>query len=112
MAGANINVQAGLSFGAGVQRQALTPSPNYTQAGSHALNSVQDVTTVAEALSVGDIASLKYAVIYNPSDSGTTLTVTCAPQVLAPGDAILARSPAVTMQATAAYQYPVAATEA
>jgi hypothetical protein len=112
MPGANINVSAGLRFGSGVQSQGLTPSPNYTQVGSHALNSVQDVTTAAEALAVGDIASLKYACIYNPSDSATTLTVTTAPQVLLPGDAILARSPAVTLQATAAYQYPVAATEA
>jgi hypothetical protein len=111
MAGANISVSAGLRFGSGVQSQGLNPSPNYTQVGSHALNSVQDVTTIAEALTVGDIASLKYACIYNPSDSATTLTVTCASQVLAPGDAILVRAGAVTMQATSAYSYPVAATE-
>ncbi len=112
MAGASVNVGATLRFGSGVQTQGLTPSPNYTQVGSHAISSVQDVGTAAEALAVGDIATLKYATVYNPADSGVTLTVTCAPQVLAPGDACLLRSTAATLQATAAMGVPYAAVEA
>ena len=109
-----INVGASLRFGGGVQTQGLTPSPNYTQVGTHAISSVQDVTTVAEAMAVGDLANLKYACVYNPSDSATTLTVTCAAQVLQPGDTCLIRasSTAVTLQATAAMGVPYSATEA
>jgi hypothetical protein len=112
MAGATINVSAGLRFTAGNQSQGLTPAPNYTQVGSHAISAQQDATTAAASLSVGSIATLKYATVYNPSDSGATLTVTCAPQVLAPGDAALIRSPAVTLQATSAVTIPYAAAEA
>jgi hypothetical protein len=116
MAGANINVSATLRFnsGYGVQQQGLTPSPNYTQVGSHAVSSVQDITTAAETLAIGDCANLKYACVYNPSDSGVTITVTCAPQTLLPGDAILLRpsSTAVTLQATAAVSPLTAMAEA
>ena len=109
-----VNVSASVRFGAGVQTQGLNPSPNYTQVGTHAINSQQDVTTVAESLSVGDLANLKYCTIYNPTDSAQTLTVTAAAQVLAPGDACLLRTSttAVTLQATGAVGVPYAAAEA
>lgn len=114
MAGANINVGASLGFGSGAQSQGLKPTPNYTQVGSHAFNTVQDITTAAESLAVGDCANLKYAVIYNPSASAQTLTVTCAPQVLKPGDATLLcpSTTDITLQATGALSAPAAGAEA
>jgi hypothetical protein len=109
-----VNVGASLRFSAGTQSQGLTPSPNYTQVGTHGISAVQDVTTTAEAMAVGDLANLKYAVVYNPTDSGATLTVTCAAQVLTPGDACLIRasSTEVTLQATGAMGVPYAGAEA
>lgn len=109
-----VNVGASLRFGSGVQTQGLAPAPNYTQVGTHSINAVQDVTTAAESLSVGDCANLKYCCLYNPTDSGVTLTVTAAAQALEPGDACLLRtsSTAVTLQATAAISVPYSAAEA
>jgi len=65
--------QAGRSF-------SLTPT------GTKHFASVQDVGTVAETLAIADLATLRYACLVNPSDSGATVTATVAAMVLKPGD--------------------------
>jgi hypothetical protein len=57
--------------------------------------------TAAATLAHG-LATLRYANIVNPTDSGATITVSMAPAVLRPGDVLLAPpgAAAVTVQAS------------
>ena len=74
-----------------------------TVAGGRKLCNTQSVQNTPEALVVNDMGSLRYLSLVNPSDSGKTLTVTCAAIVMQPGDSAIfpPASTAVTLQATA-----------
>lgn len=75
---------------------------NLDLAGSHFAANVQSVGTAAEALSLADLANLRYAYLYNASTA--TVTVTMAAALLVPGDVMVFHpsTSAVTLQATAA----------
>jgi hypothetical protein len=97
-----ITAQARLS----VQRDGNSPIGNKSvtrdMTGTHCLSDVQSVSTAAEAVTLADLANVRYAYFYN--SSAGTVTVTTTAIVLKPGDMTLF-PPAngnITLQATGA----------
>ena len=92
----------------------LTRSLSLTQSGSRYVCQMQTVTTTPETMVSGDCADFRYASVLNPAASAQTLTVSCAPMVLKPGDVAVfpPSSTAVTLQATGAANVQVFAAEA
>lgn len=99
---ASITAQARLS----IQRDGNSPVGNKSvtrdMTGTHALSDVQSVGTSAEAVSVGDLANVRYAYFYN--SSAATVTVTTTAIVLKPGDMTMfpPAGTGITLQATGA----------
>jgi len=69
--------------------------------GTQFMSDVQSVGTVTEVVSFGDLGDLRYAYLYNSSDTAS-VTVSAAATVLKPGDFCLfpPSTTAITLQST------------
>lgn len=81
--------QVNISDNLGVK--SLSRAFNLTQTGTHYFASVQQVSTAAETLAVGDCATLSVIGLSNPAANTATVTVTTAAFVLRPGDVLIGR---------------------
>lgn len=100
----SILVSSSLKVSAEGNSPQLSRSQTISQSGTRYFCDTELVGTAAATIAMNGCATLKYLSLHNPSDSGKTITVTCAPIVLVPGAQALfpPSTITVTAQATAA----------
>lgn len=98
-----VQVQAQLNVNDGLGGKALNTNLSYAPTGQRFFVKTQVAGTAAAAMSLADLASMRYLELVNPSSNTATVTVTMAPIILKPGDIFIGpTSAAPTLQATAA----------
>jgi hypothetical protein len=101
---ATINITGSIQVGDSYLTGKVARTFAITPTGSASFAAIESVGTAAATMAIADCATLRYAGLYNPTDSGATVTATMAAIVLRPGDvAILPpANTLVTLQSTGA----------
>ena len=99
-----VNIDAGLSVSDTCGSKQVKRSTSLSLTGTNYVANRQVIGTAPETMAIGDCATLRYAAIINPADSGATITATCAAIVLKPGDPAVfpPGTSLVTLQSTGA----------